>query len=77
MLELRMMVYHGTYVRLQEEAQAATESLRPAHTWVPWVTVDGRPINAKQLGEAALIKRRVCDAIREPRCALLLGESCY
>ena len=54
---------------LQEEAQAATESLRPAHTWVPWVTVNRRPINAKQLGEAALIKRRVCDAFKGPRCA--------
>lgn len=47
-------------------ARAATEALQPPHTWVPWVTVDGIPINSKQMGEAAHIARAVCHAYSGP-----------
>lgn len=54
---------------LQEEAQGATDALEPPHRWVPWVTVAGAPINARALGEASHVARRVCDAYQGPRYA--------
>jgi hypothetical protein len=57
---------------VQEEAQAATDALDPKHTWVPWVTVDGAPINAQQLGQASQLAQRVCEAFNGTKCALLL-----
>eukprot|EP00892_Ulva_mutabilis_P000698 jgi/Ulvmu1/10629/UM066_0008.1 len=47
-------------------ARAATDSLQPPHTWVPWVTVDGIPINSQQLGEAAHVAQAVCRAYTGP-----------
>jgi hypothetical protein len=55
---------------MQEEAQAATDALDPKHTWVPWVTVDGAPINVQQLRQASQVAQRVCKAFNGTKCAL-------
>jgi hypothetical protein len=64
---------HGT--ELQAEARAATDALDPPHTWVPWVTVGGAAINQQQLGQAAQVARRVCEAYSGPRCVSLPHHS--
>lgn len=52
---------------LSEAARARTDALRPRHTWVPWVLLDGGPINADSLRSADRIAALVCDAYEGPR----------
>lgn len=51
---------------LDVEAEAATAALHPAHTYVPWVTVNGIPLGAAYV----YLKTIVCAAYTGERCDL-------
>lgn len=53
--------------KLDVEAAAETAGLRPAHTYVPWVTVNGVPLGAAY----TYLKTIVCAAYTGERCGVV------
>ena len=56
---------------LEAAAAAATASLNPPHTYVPWFVVDGMPI----MDEYEQLQKFVCDAYqgkRPPACQAII-----
>jgi interferon, gamma-inducible protein 30 len=61
---------------LTREAWLETEALQPKKTWVPWVTVDGKAINAGEMSQAALLPRAICAAYKGKRHVLCPPVMC-
>ncbi len=52
---------------LDAQAKAATDALQPAHTYVPWVVVNGVPLGA----DYGALKSVICAAYAGDRCISL------